>query len=252
MSRSRWRPPGRLKQPIRHVFGRLGYEVVRLQRDETRFLQHLMSRHSINLLLDVGANQGQYAMRMRSIGYGGEMHSFEPGSEAFRLLSRHASRDPRWTVHNLAVGAVVEQRDLYVSEDSVSSSLLEVAPAHIHAAPASVEKRTEHVEVRPLQDAVPLSADKNVWLKMDTQGSEGEVLEGMQSGLRHVRVVQTELSLLECYYGQADYRAIIECLHENDFRLAYVEPGTPEPSDGSMLQFDAIFTRDRPAADQSD
>ena len=46
----------------------------------------------IDLLLDVGANEGQYAVRMRRAGFAGRIVSFEPLSEAFAVLERRARR----------------------------------------------------------------------------------------------------------------------------------------------------------------
>jgi len=84
-----------------------------------------------------------------------------------------------------------------------------------------------------------------VWLKLDTQGSEGDVLAGAWQCLKTVRVVQTELSLVPCYHGQADYREIFRLLHDAGLRLVSVEPGTQDPSSGEMLQFDALFEREQ-------
>ena len=56
--RRAWQPPQRLKQPIRHAFAYIGYELVRMRRPATSFMLRLISENDINLLVDVGANQG--------------------------------------------------------------------------------------------------------------------------------------------------------------------------------------------------
>jgi FkbM family methyltransferase len=239
----RWSPPAAVKQPIRAFLSRFGFELVRLRRPATKHTQQLFRDRRINVLVDVGANQGQYAMRMRALGYRDRIHSFEPGAEALRLLSRHARADHLWQVHPYALGATNRTQVLYVSRDSVSSSLLAVELPHILAAPASVPSYTEEIAVRRLDDLLQFTARDNVWLKLDTQGSEWDVLLGAARALRSVQVVQTELSLLPCYEGQSEYEQIFGLLHSEGFRLSSVEPGTQDLTTGALLQFDAVFLR---------
>jgi FkbM family methyltransferase len=229
---------------VRRVLSPLGFELVRLRRPETQLLTHLLKAESISIVLDIGANQGQYAMRMRSLGYQGVIHSYEPGVEAFRDVQRFSSGDPLWNVHQLALSDSEGTQILYVSEDSVSSSLLPVADAHLRAAPASRAVHTEGVRTARLDDVLQAADGDRIWLKLDTQGSEDRVLAGAPLSLLQTRVVQTELSLLPCYDGQADYRQVIDHLHRLGFRLVAVEPGTQDPFTGQMLQFDGIFTRE--------
>jgi FkbM family methyltransferase len=243
--RAAWQPPRRWKQPIRRLVGSLGYEMVRLRRPATTFLSELLSREQINALVDVGANQGQYALRMRAIGYAGRIESFEPGSDAFELLKREARSDPLWNVHKTALGAERGNAQLNISQDSVSSSLLPVAQPLVAAAPGSARQGAEEVDVRRLDEAFSYSETDRLWLKLDTQGSEDAVLAGATGCLGLVRVVQTEVSLVPCYDGQADYRELFDTLHAAGFRLISVEPGTENPSTGEMLQFDAIFESPR-------
>jgi FkbM family methyltransferase len=228
---------------------RFGFEIVRLQRPNTRFLQQLIRDHGITLLLDVGANQGQYAIRMRTLGYRGRIFSYEPGSEAFGLLARHARNDPDWRVFDHGLGSTDGTRALNISGDSVSSSFLKVSEAHILAAPNSTIAHTEAAEVRRLDSVLSLDPTDKVWLKLDTQGSENEVLSGAQQVLEHTEIVQTELSLVPCYDGQAEYTEIFQALHSAGFRLIFVEPGTQLLETGEMLQFDGIFARMRPRSD---
>ena len=239
----RWRPPQRLKQPIRSVVARTGYEFVAISRPETRFLTDLLGVHRVSLLVDVGANQGQYAQHMRTLGYQGKILSFEPGGEAHRLLLRNSSNDAPWEVRRLALGASSAQGWLNVSHDSVSSSLLEVAAPHVRVAPMSSASYTEQVQVSTLDQELPNMEKERIWLKLDTQGSEDDILRGGYRLLPYVQVLQTEINLVDCYAGQADYRTIFDMAHSAGLLLVRVEPGTQDQETGELLQFDAIFGR---------
>ncbi|MEU0217078.1 FkbM family methyltransferase, partial [Streptomyces sp. NPDC006265] len=58
----------------------------------------LILRSRIDVVLDVGANRGQYAAMLRRFGYRGRIVSFEPLHEPLRTLRRRAAADPLWTV----------------------------------------------------------------------------------------------------------------------------------------------------------
>src|SRR5687768_10945849 len=58
----------------------------------------------IDLVLDVGANEGYTGAEFRSHGYTGRIVSFEPLSRTFRGLQRAASGDSLWECRQLALG----------------------------------------------------------------------------------------------------------------------------------------------------
>lgn len=96
-------------------------------------------RFGCDLVLDVGANTGQYAARLRELGYGGKILSFEPLPDAHAQLLARAAADPLWEVHpRCALGAAAGTGALNVAGNSVSSSLLPMLDLHAAAAPRSI------------------------------------------------------------------------------------------------------------------
>ena len=76
-------------------------------------------------MIDVGANLGQYATRLRAAGWAGPILSIEPIPEVHRQLGRAAAADPAWEVAPpLAVGAADGEVALEVSAESDMSSTL--------------------------------------------------------------------------------------------------------------------------------
>jgi hypothetical protein len=63
----------------------------------------LLREFDLTAVLDVGANTGQYARRLRLGGCRGVIHSFEPGAEPFRELTGRASKDASWHAYQLAL-----------------------------------------------------------------------------------------------------------------------------------------------------
>src|SRR4051812_49758697 len=67
----------------------------RWQRDKRLFnwiaerqLAELLTRYAVNVVLDVGANVGQYGQLLRRVGYTGHIVSFEPVPACFAELSQ--------------------------------------------------------------------------------------------------------------------------------------------------------------------
>lgn len=63
---------------------------------ELQHLRKLLTLLKVNCVLDVGANQGQFATELRRIGYHGRLVSFEPVSSVYAILQKAFSGDTQW------------------------------------------------------------------------------------------------------------------------------------------------------------
>ena len=80
---------GDLTGLIRRTANRIGIDMHRHrpQETETGRLSAMLENHSVDLVLDVGANIGQFALALREAGYKGRLLSFEPlSAEHTQLL----------------------------------------------------------------------------------------------------------------------------------------------------------------------
>ena len=193
------------RSAVKNGLRKLGYVISRYdyRRDPLAVRNIFLESHGINVVLDVGANAGQYAQQLRECGYRGKIISFEPLSKAFRQLAETAQNDPTWQVKQCALGDKEATAEINISENSWSSSLLEMLPAHAKAAPDSKYIGKEVVTIRTL-DALFSSyckSDSRVFLKIDTQGFTKKVLEGGQHSLETIRGLQVEMSLVPLYDG---------------------------------------------------
>ena len=231
------------KARLRAVLRRVGYDLV--QRRPT--VVDLLRQRRVDVVLDVGANRGQYAAYLRGWGYAGRIVSFEPLPAAYAALNRAADADPKRTALPYALGARDETATLHVSEASVFSSLREPLAAAVAFDREARTVQTVEVPVRRL-DAVfddHVRAGERAFLKVDTQGHEPAVLEGAAGALGRVEGVQLELGTVPLYEGEALAPEMISAMHDLGFRLAQVEPVVYDPADGgaSLLQFDGVFVR---------
>jgi len=199
----------------------------------------------IRTILDIGANQGQYARGLRAAGYRDTIVSVEPLSEAFHVLAKHASTDPRWHCVHAAASDRTGTLTVNVSGNSVSSSVLPMLASHQDAAPQSAYIGTEEVRAVVVDDLVVDRAldPEETMLKIDVQGFESAVLDGASRHLGRLAAVQMELSLIPLYGGQQLMPAFVDRMARQGFDLWLLEPGFTEPGSGRLLQCDGVFVK---------
>lgn len=239
-----------MKRILRRLLNRAGVDVVRHQPVPHHLQRraHLLRRFAPSLVLDVGANAGIYGRELRQVGYGGRIVSFEPLSAAYAALAAEAARDGRWEAVNLALGAAAGTAELNVAANSWSSSLRPMLPAHVDAAPDSRYVGRETVRVETL-DAVFgrwAGADDRVWLKIDTQGHERDVLAGAAECLAHIQTVELEMSPVGLYEGEMLFTEMFDWLTARGFVCVHLQPGLYDPADERLLSLDGCFHRVRP------
>jgi FkbM family methyltransferase len=209
-------------------------------------MRSILSAHGINLVLDVGANAGQYGRSLRQLGYAGRIVSFEPLSAAWEKLKIQSERDPLWEVASrAAIGDRDGEAQIHVSANSVSSSVLPMLDAHLRAAPNSTYIGEERVPLRRLDSIAIefLRKDSALFIKIDTQGFESHVLDGAVELLASTVGLQLELSLIPLYDGQCLFDELVRRLRRLNFEVWEIAPAFSDPRSGRMLQVDATFFR---------
>jgi FkbM family methyltransferase len=211
--------------------------------EELQARQLFLSYYGINLLLDVGANIGQYSSLMRRIGYKGKIVSFEPLTSAFTELKKISDEDSNWTCENIALGNKEEKAVIHVSGNSYSSSLLNILPSHITFDSDSNYIAEETIEIKKLDDVFQNYCQPSdvVMLKIDTQGFEKNVLEGAKQSLNQVTLLQLEISIEPLYEKETLFLEMLNYLNEFGFDLFALENGIRNPESGKLLQVDGIF-----------
>lgn len=234
----------RMKTIARGISRRAGLDIVRYPKHDPEFrVSKLLRRLNADLLIDVGANTGQYAVHVRRLGYTGPILSFEPLSSAFASLAKNASGDALWTPINLALGKASGTAEIHIARNSASSSLLPMLQRHLDAAPYAKPIGSEQIEVRTLDEVFPQFAatSERAFLKVDAQGFEREIVEGASQSLSRLVGIQLELSLQQLYEGQMLFGEMFDLMRSLGFRLQDIWPGFTDPRTSELLQVDGVF-----------
>lgn len=211
----------------------------------TKQLIKSLEVNKIDLIVDIGANKGQFATEIINAGYKGKIISIEPLSEAYTYLINRARKNKQWIVlPRMAVGNKRQNTFINISKNSVSSSLLDMLPIHTESAPESKYINKELVKVETLDSLYDIFKPYNKMLiKIDAQGYEHYILEGAKRLLSSKKVtgILTEVSYQKLYKNQETFYEIYNRLVKLGFEIWAIEKGFWDKKTGRTLQADLLM-----------
>ena len=213
---------------IRRFVRSCGYDVVHYNP-----LKPLLEKYKIDLVLDVGANEGQSYELFREAGYRGKIVSFEPNPKAFAVLNRKRGFD--WEKHQLALSSTVGEAEFFATCDTGRSGL------HAHLTEPILSKFK--VPTQRL-DQIWNWDKKSAFLKIDTEGHDLEVIKGAAGILDKIHLIMVEAALVSRYKGEPVFRDVVKTLGEFGFQTCKVQRLYPDPVRGVDTGMDLVFCQD--------
>jgi len=195
-----------------------------------------------DLVLDVGANRGQFTLMACLVLPQVPVQAYEPlltEAAVFRVV--HGRREGV-TLHALALGDQPGEAELHVSGRADSSSLLPIGDLQARLFPSTAEVGRQKVTVATL-DSLPAHwrTASRALLKLDVQGFELNVLRGATEALKHCAYVYAECSEMPLYSGQALRAEVEEFLRQQG--LVVLGRHNPSFAGGKLVQADYLFGR---------
>ena len=248
-----------LEYRARNAARRRGFEVMRVAggtRAESLLALHLdklFAHLDIDTVLDVGARIGDYGLWLRHNGFRGRIISFEPVQASFQVLQERADADPNWQAVNVALGAEDGTAEINVAHQTFFSSFLEPNTYAFDEFEGGVGiDRTEVVTVRRLDGLLPelqpevraRSARPSIYLKMDTQGWDLEVLRGARDVLERIAALQSEVSVKPIYSSMPSFEESLAEIGALGFELSGLFPVNLD-SRMRVVEFDCVCISDR-------
>jgi FkbM family methyltransferase len=228
---------------------RFGVEVRRLDPNATLgvFTTTLFRDVEINCVMDVGANTGQFAQMLRGEGYKGHIVSVEPVAEAYAQLEANARGDSRWRTVQLALGATDGEASINVpGGTNMSSFRAPDSEALGKWSFVSDATRMETVRIARLDSVLdelaPNLDNLHIYLKLDTQGWDLEVMKGAEASLERVVAIQTELSFKRLYAEQPMYVESLELFRDLGYEIAGFFPIVRDRN-WALIEADCVLVR---------
>lgn len=211
--------------------------------DQWGHLTDLIRRLRINVFLDVGANRGFFSKHLRMAGYRGWLISFEPISEDHEHISALAINDANWIVCGYALGAESGKKKFQINLDQENQTVLS---SFLPLKGQRSGTRTVQVRVRRLDEVLPELIvgirSPRIFLKMDTQGFDSQVLEGASGCLKQIMGIQSEISVIAHYEGMPHYTELLARYEEFGFNLINLFVVT-RTQDGCVVEYDCLMAR---------
>lgn len=224
---------------VRNTIRGRGWDLVK-----TPNLNQFLASRNVDLVVDVGANDGGFASHIRRWGYAGDMVSIEPTANAYARLLKNIGGDSKWQAIKSAAGAEPAELEIFVSKWDTLSSFLPQTKLADRYAEWSEAASTETVPVQRLDDMLRDRNFQRAFLKVDVQGYEKQVLAGAEETLARCAGVQLELPIGQLYQGVWSFTEALEHMDRLGFVIAQTVPTNSFVHDpASVIEFDCIFRR---------
>jgi FkbM family methyltransferase len=198
-----------------------------------------------DLVVDVGANTGQWMSMVRKHGYLGEAICIEPLEKYCLKLKERKFKN------TIALNCAVGNKNGHIimniaSNDGLSSSVLELDHYHNIGAPDVKYIGKEEVKILKLSKILETSPHKKMFVKIDTQGYEIQVLKSInKSHFNKIYAFEIESNLVSTYKSAILIEDLIKYLRRKGFQPFRIENGFGMPNFGQQLQVDIIFVKDK-------
>jgi len=194
------------------------------------------------VIVEAGAHNGSDTVVLARLKPGAFIHAFEPIPRLFQELKRRTSPLSNVQSYELALGERTTQVTMFVSSGGGDASSSVPPPKeHLIIIPHILFPEQRTVSCTTLNEwAKANGVEKVDFLWLDMQGGELAALKGGEELLRTVRLIYSEVNLIENYAGVPLYHEVRSWLRQRGFSVAQVD--FPNESQGEVL-----FVRDEAA-----
>jgi len=195
-------------------------------------------------ILDIGANEGQTALKYRSIFPNARILCFEPYTDSFRVLSEKLKTDANISVIQLGISDTTGKRDFFVNYCDPTNSLLPRPMSLRRYYPSQAgPKSTTTVNVTSIDQFLQKSNIQQIDIvKLDIQGGELMALQGAVKLLRsgNVSIIYSEIMFVPHYENAVLFYQLCKFLTKFGYSL-YDIYNLQRAGNGQLRYGDAIF-----------
>lgn len=238
---------------IRKFLQQFGYDITKYnpkfetgKLDKTAIVEEYkwLQEWNFKTIIDIGANDGQFSEKIRTLFPGAAIHAFEPLPDSYANLKNNFKADLQFNAYNVALGEEDGRLSFYRNEYTPSSSLLPLANEHISHFDNAVKTNQVEVVITTLDKVM---ADKNLnaplLIKIDVQGFEDKVIKGGLTTLKKADMIICEMSFRELFKGQVLFDDIYNTITSLGFKYVGSLDQLRSPQSNAILQADGIFVK---------
>lgn len=237
-----------MKSLIKKIFNLIGYAIVKKGHCEQPVIElsdrakKLFGNIKVNKIVDIGANEGQFALDINAAFPSARFFCFEPLKDVFIRLKDKITPYDNFILYNVGLGAQNGIGTFNHNEYSPSSSMLDMNDIHKDNFSFARSTYVEHVEIKCLDDYFSIIyPDIFTLVKIDVQGYEDKVLDGGSSFIREAGYVLIEMSFRELYQGQKLFGDIYSRMIDMGFEYIGCIDQLISPVNDEILQADSLF-----------
>ncbi len=226
-----------IKRQILKIIKKFGYEIKGAKKivqhnDFDSIIYFLLNKKDKkeHIYFDVGANLGQSIKRFKKINPSSTIHSFEPTPELYKKLIENFGNDKNIKINNLAVAQSKSSLDFYSYKYHKINSLIPVDKKTKFSKSRIIASDSKNNEFESVIKVDVTSIDNyceenNIheidFIKIDTQGSEIDVLNGMKKFIENqkVSIIELELILGFAYEKKFSFYDYEQIFNNKDYRL---------------------------------
>lgn len=237
----------KLKEIVKNILNNFGFDIIKTKEVPAKTLLGIRDM-PIDVIIDIGANKGQFAKYILKIFPKAILYCFEPLPNVFKELEAWSSvkENNQITLFNVALDVKQGTAEiLYHSEHSPSSSLLHTTKNCEAIYPFTALQKKVRVSVETLDNVLDdgtLDHAENILVKMDVQGYEDRVIKGGAGVLKKAKVCILEISLDALYKGQANFNDLSMMLYDFGFHYSG-NLSQVYGEDGHCIYIDAVFIK---------
>lgn len=201
----------------------------------------VIEKGACTVVIDGGANSGQWSMRLRKFYPNITIWSFEPLKKPFEQLLVNSRHDINWKVRNEGLGEFEEVVLMHVSSNEGMSSSSKQPTSHLVEFGTVSFDLNESTRMVRLDSIAELHGE-SIYFKLDVQGSEWQAILGSSGLQESIVAIEVETSFTSMYEGDLTHYQIIPRIIELGFIPFSISPAHRH-ADGRCTYMDVILVR---------
>jgi FkbM family methyltransferase len=239
-----------MKEFLKKLINLAGYDIYNIHKtylpndDAYLVKKRLLKNIPRPVIFDVGAFDGSVSVKYSNIVENSRIYAFEPSKSSYDMLLQAIKGKENIYPYNLGLGNSNRKSTFHLNNFAPTSSLLPsiYQDTSQNSGNAYTTIKTVEIDIVTIDDFCTKNNISRIdLLKIDTQGTEYQVIEGAKNMINEGRIgmIYTEIITIPTYTGQVMLHEFLKLIHDFGFNLFNFY--NYEFHEGQLGQMDAIF-----------